>query len=118
MQKPAVRPANPFFGSGPTSKRPRWSVAGLQGALVGRSHRSAQGRRRLVEVCERSRRVVGIPADYRIRMIPRSDTGPFECAMWPLAGERRVDVLASDSFGEGGLPDAEKQLRLSDLRPL
>src|SRR3954469_19789788 len=118
MQKPAVRPANPCFGSGPTSKRPGWSVAELEGALVGRSHRSAEGKRRLVEVCERSRRVLGIPADYRIGIIPGSDTGAFECAMWTLAGERGVDVLAYESFGEGWLTDAEKQLRLSDLRPL
>src|SRR5436305_384974 len=118
MQKPAVRPANPCFGSGPTSKRPGWSVAALEGALLGRSHRSAEGKRRLVEVCERSRRVLGIPADYRIGIIPGSDTGAFECAMWTLAGERGVDVLAYESFGEGWLTDAEKQLRLSDLRPL
>src|SRR3954447_13796645 len=118
MQKPAVRPANPCFGSGPTSKRPGWSVAGLEGALVGRSHRSAEGKRRLVDVCERSRRVLGIPADYRIGIIPASDTGAFECAMWTLAGERGVDVLAYESFGEGWLTDAGKQLRLSDLRPL
>src|SRR3954470_220600 len=118
MQKPAVRPANPCFGSGPTSKRPGWSVAALEGALIGRSHRSAEGKRRLVEVCERSRRVLGIPADYRIGILPGSDTGAFECAMWTLTGARGVDVLAYESFGEGWLTDAEKQLRLQDLRPL
>src|SRR5919206_513063 len=78
MKKPAVRPANPCFGSGPPSKRPGWSVAALEGALVGRSHRSAEGKRRLVEVCERSRRVLGIPGDYRIGILPASDTGTFE----------------------------------------
>src|SRR3954447_5364998 len=118
MQKPAVRPANPCFGSGPTSKRPGWSVAGLEGALVGRSHRSAEGKRRLVEVCERSRRVLGIPADYRIGIIPGSDTGAFECAMWTLAGERGVDVVAFESFGDGWLIDIEKQLELADMRAL
>src|ERR687883_563927 len=118
MQKPAVRPSNPCFGSGPTSKRPGWSVQALDKALVGRSHRSAEGKRRLVEVCERSRRILGIPADYRIGILPASDTGAFECAMWTLAGARGVDVLAYESFGEGWLTGAEKQLRLSDLRAL
>ncbi|HET6522812.1 MAG TPA: phosphoserine transaminase, partial [Geminicoccaceae bacterium] len=117
MQPPAERPANPCFASGPTAKRPGWSLSALEGALVGRSHRAAAPKARLNEVIERSRAVLGVPAGYRVGIVPGSDTGAFEMAMWTLLGGRRgVDVLAWESFGEGWLTDAARQLRLGDLR--
>ncbi len=118
MDEPRRKPANPCFGSGPTAKRPGWSFSALEGALLGRSHRAAEAKARLIEVCERSRRILGIPADYRIGILPGSDTGAFEAAMWSLLGARGVDCLAFESFGEGWLADIEKQLKLSDLRAL
>ena len=116
--RPSVRPTNPCFGSGPTAKRPGWSLAALEGALLGRSHRSTPAKARLQAVCDRSRAILGIPADYRIAIMPGSDTGAFEAAMWTLLGARGVDCLAFESFGEGWLTDLEKQLRLADLRAL
>ncbi len=116
MREPSIRPANPCFGSGPTAKRPGWSTAVLDHALVGRSHRAPEAKARLVEVCERSRRILGIPVDYRIGILPGSDTGAFEAAMWSLLGPRGVDCLAFESFGQGWLQDIEKQLRIRDLR--
>jgi phosphoserine aminotransferase len=110
------RPNNPCFGSGPTAKRPSWLPAVLEGALVGRSHRSSAAKVRLAEVLERSRAVLNLPDDYRIGIVPGSDTGAFEMAMWSLLGARGVDVLAWESFGEGWLTDARQQLRLDDLR--
>jgi phosphoserine aminotransferase len=118
MDEPRVKPANPCFGSGPTAKRPGWSTSVLERALLGRSHRSREAKARLVEVCERSRRLLGIPADYRIGIMPGSDTGAFEAAMWSLLGPRGVDVLAFESFGEAWLVDVEKQLKLPDVRAL
>ncbi len=114
--RPTRRPANPCFGSGPTAKRPGWSVAALERALVGRSHRSAAAKERLAEVLDRSRALLGLPDDYRIGIVAGSDTGAFELAMWHLLGARGVDVLAWESFGQGWLIDARDQLRLEDLR--
>ena len=118
MHQPAARPRNPCFSSGPTAKRPGWSLSALEGALVGRSHRAAGPKARIVEVVERSRRLLGIPADYRVGILPGSDTGAFECAMWTMLGARGVDVLSFESFGEGWLTDIAKQLRLEDVRVL
>ncbi len=115
---PTLRPRNPCFGSGPTAKRPGWSLAGLEGAMLGRSHRAAAPKARLDEVIERSRALLGIPADYRLGILPASDTGAFECAMWTLLGARGVDVVAFESFGDGWLIDIEKQLKLADVRAL
>src|SRR4051794_9679357 len=115
---PTVRPRNPNFGSGPTAKRPGWSLAALEEALVGRSHRATGPKGRLVEVIERSRAVLGIPADYRVGILAGSDTGAFEAAMWSLLGQRGVDVVAFESFGDGWLIDIEKQLKLTDMRAL
>jgi phosphoserine aminotransferase len=115
---PTVRPRNPSFGSGPTAKRPGWSLPGLDAAMLGRSHRAAAPKARLVEVIERSRAILGVPADYRIGILPASDTGAFECAMWSLLGARGVDVVAFESFGDGWLIDIEKQLKLADVRAL
>ena len=114
--RPTRRPANPCFGSGPTAKRPGWSVAALERALVGRSHRSAVAKERIAEVLDRSRALLGLPDDYRIGIVAGSDTGAFELAMWHLLGARGVDVLAWESFGQGWLIDARDQLRLEDLR--
>ena len=113
---PTLRPGNPSFGSGPTAKRPGWSLAALEGALLGRSHRASAPKARLAEVIERSRALLGIPADYRIGILPGSDTGAFECAMWSLLGARGVDVLAFESFGDGWLIDIEKAAASSPKR--
>ena len=115
---PTVRPGNPNFGSGPTAKRPGWSLAALEGALLGRSHRAAAPKARLGEVIDRSRAILGIPADYRIGILPGSDTGAFECAMWSMLGARGIDVVTFESFGEGWLTDIEKQLKLTDARAM
>ena len=114
--RPTNRPANPCFGSGPTAKRPGWSVTVLERALVGRSHRSAAAKERLAEVLARSRALLGLPDDYRIGIVPGSDTGAFEMAMWNLLGARGVDVLAWESFGQGWLNDIRAELALADVR--
>ncbi len=116
MQRPAQRPSNPCFGSGPTAKRPGWSVDALQPALVARSHRSGPAKQRLAAVIEKSRAILGIPDDYVLGIVPASDTGAFEMAMWTMLGARGCDVVAFESFGSGWLTDAVKQLRLEDLR--
>ena len=118
MIEPRTRPANPCFSSGPTAKRPGWSPAVLEGALVGRSHRAAPAKARLAEVIDRSRRLLGIPEEFRLGIMPGSDTGAFEAAMWSLLGPRGVDVLVFDAFGKGWLTDIEGQLRLPDVRAL
>ena len=115
--KPNRRPANPCFSSGPCAKRPGWSPAVLAGALAGRSHRSAVGLARLVEVVERSRAILGIPADWRVGIVAGSDTGAIEIAMWSLLGARGVDMLAWENFGEGWVADVE-QMKLADVRVL
>ena len=116
--KPAQHPARPHFSSGPCAKRPGWSLAALEQALVGRSHRSGPAKGRLQSVINESRALLGIPDDYRLAIVPASDTGAFEMAMWSILGARGVDVLAWESFGRGWLTDAEKQLALEDLRGL
>ncbi len=116
--KPTIRPKNPRFGSGPTTKRPGWSAANLNGEALGRSHRAAIGKGRLKEVIDRSRSLLGIPEDYLMAIVPASDTGAFEMAMWNLLGARGVDVLAWESFGAGWRTDIEKQLKLDDVRVL
>lgn len=116
MMKPTLRPNNPRFGSGPTSKRPGWSAEALDGQALGRSHRAAIGKSRLKDVLDRSRNILGLPDDYRIAIVPASDTGAFEMAMWTLLGARGVDVLAWESFGSGWATDIEKQLKLDDIR--
>lgn len=113
--KPTLRPNNPRFGSGPTSKRPGWSAAALDQASLGRSHRAAIGKGRLKDVLDRSRAILGLPDDYRIAIVPASDTGAFEMAMWTLLGPRPVDALAWDSFGSGWVTDIQKQLKLNDV---
>lgn len=116
--KPAQHPARPHFSSGPCAKRPGWSIGALEHALVGRSHRSGPAKGRLQSVINESRALLGIPDDYRLAIVPASDTGAFEMAMWSILGARGVDVLAWESFGRGWLTDAEKQLALEDVRGL
>src|SRR5882724_13418989 len=113
---PAVRPARPFFSSGPCAKRPGWTPDVLKDACLGRSHRSKHGKAKLKEAIDRTRKVLGVPADYRIGIVAGSDTGAVEVALWSLLGRRGVDVLAWESFGKGWLGDIVQQLRLSDLR--
>ena len=110
--RPAARPANPDFSSGPCAKRPGWSLAALDGALLGRSHRAAGPKARLAEVIERSRAILGLPADWVLGIVPGSDTGAVEMAMWSLLGPRPVDVLAFESFSEAWATDAVKQLKV------
>ena len=116
--KPAVRPANPHFSSGPCAKRPGWSVAVLEGALLGRSHRAKEGKARLAEVIDRTRAVLRIPADWRIGIVPASDTGAVEMALWNLLGPRGIDMPAWESFGLEWVNDVLKQLKLPDVRVL
>jgi phosphoserine aminotransferase len=118
MDKPAVRPANPCFSSGPCAKRPGWSLAALDGAMLGRSHRAAAPKARLVEVIERSRAVLRVPPGWEIAIVPASDTGAIEMAMWSLLGPRGVDVLAFESFSEQWAQDAVDHLKLPDVRVL
>lgn len=114
--KPERKPANPRFSSGPTTKRPGWSVAGLDTESLGRSHRAKQPKSRLKKVIDESKRILGIPDDYLVAIVPASDTGAFEMAMWTMLGARGVDVLSWESFGEGWATDIKSQLKLDDLR--
>jgi len=116
--KPSIRPAVPHFSSGPCAKRPGWSVDSLKGACVGRSHRSKPGKAKLKEVIDRSVRLLGIPADYRVGIVPASDTGAVEMALWTLLGARPVDVLVWESFSQDWATDVTKQLKLADTRVL
>ena len=115
---PAKKPANPNFSSGPCAKRPGYSLDNLKGAPLGRSHRAKVGKVKLKRAIDLTREVLGVPADYRIGIVPASDTGAVEMAMWSLLGARRVDMLAWESFGEGWVTDVAKQLKLKDARIL
>ena len=116
MMKPARRPQNPHFSSGPTSKRPGWSLDALSTEWLGRSHRAKGPKARLQSVIDLSKEILDIPRDYHVGIVPASDTGAFEMAMWSLLGERGVDVFAWESFGQGWLSDVKNQLGLGDLR--
>jgi phosphoserine aminotransferase len=118
LTKPKLRPDVPHFSSGPCAKRPGWTLAALDQALLGRSHRSKPGKSKLADVIDRTRAVLRIPATHRIAIVPASDTGAVEMALWSLLGARGVDVLAWESFGEGWAVDVVKQLRLADARML
>ncbi|WP_225766760.1 phosphoserine transaminase [Inquilinus sp. Marseille-Q2685] len=113
---PGLRPRNPNFSSGPCAKRPGWSLEALQNAALGRSHRAGIGKARLADVIERSKRVLRMPAGWRLAIVPGSDTGAVEMALWTLLGARGVDLLAWESFGEGWVTDVVKQLKLPDVR--
>lgn len=116
--RPATRPVNPCFSSGPCAKRPGWSVAALSNALTGRSHRSAEGRARLGDVIERSCAILGVPEGWRVGIVPASDTGAVEMALWSLLGPRPVDVLAFESFSTLWAQDIVSQLKLDNARVL
>ncbi len=116
--KPATRPDDPRFSTGPTAKRPGWSPENLKDALVGRAHRAKPSKARLKHAIDETRRLLGVPADYRIAIVPGSDTGAMEMALWSLLGARGVDVLAWESFGQGWVTDVTKQLKLTDVRVL
>jgi phosphoserine aminotransferase len=116
--KPTQRPQNPCFSSGPTAKRPGWTPAALETALVGRSHRSKTGKARIQDVIDRSRALLGVPDDYHLGIVPASDTGAMEMALWSLLGARGVDMLSWESFGQGWVTDVTKQLKLADVRVL
>jgi phosphoserine aminotransferase len=118
VTKPGFRPANPNFSSGPCAKRPGWSPAALKNAPLGRSHRAKIGKTKLEQAIDLTREVLQVPADYRIGIVPASDTGAVEMAMWSLLGERGVDMVAWESFGEGWVTDAVKQLKLADARTI
>ena len=113
--KPTAKPSNPCFSSGPCAKRPGWSVEALKDAAVGRSHRAKLGKAKLAEVIDRSRKILGIPENYLLGIVPASDTGAVEMAMWSMLGARGVDILAWESFGAGWGADCKNQLKLADL---
>ncbi|MGE0854618.1 MAG: phosphoserine transaminase [Hyphomicrobiaceae bacterium] len=115
LARPTVRPANPNFSSGPCAKRPGWTTAALAGALTGRSHRSKEGKARLKLAIDKTKAILGVPEGYVCAIMPGSDTGAFEAAMWAMLGARGVDVLAWESFGAIWVTDAVKQLKLPDL---
>ena len=116
--QPTVKPKNPNFSSGPCSKRPGYDVASLQLDTLGRSHRSALGKKALGLACTETARVLGLPEGYRVAVVPASDTGAVEMALWSLLGARGVDVLAWESFGSGWVTDIVKQLKLPNVNKL
>src|ERR1700712_4950487 len=112
--KPGVRPVTPHFSSGPCAKRPGWSLQALTDAALGRSHRAKIGKAKLKRAIDLTREVLEVPADYRIGIVPASDTGAVEMALWSLLGARPVTMLAWESFGEGWVSDVLKELKLKD----
>ena len=116
LSKPAQRPANPNFSSGPCAKRPGWSLDALSDAPLGRSHRAKVGKTKLKQAIDLTREILQVPAEYRIGIVPASDTGAVEMALWSLLGERGVDMVAWESFGAGWVTDVVKQLKLPDAR--
>ncbi len=115
---PDVRPSNPNFSSGPCAKRPGFTLDALSGAFLGRSHRAAEPKARLAEVITLSRSILGMPADWRLGIVPGSDTGAVEMALWSMLGARGVDIVTFESFGEGWATDIVKHLKLADARVL
>ena len=113
---PGLRPVNTQFSSGPCAKRPGWTPDAIKNAALGRSHRAKLGKTRLKRAIDLTREVLQVPADYRIGIVPASDTGAYEMAMWTMLGARPVDCLAWESFGEGWVTDVVKQLKLKDIR--
>ena len=117
-EMPNLRPVNPLFSSGPCAKRPGWSADVLESALLGRSHRSTPGKARLLEVIERSKSLLEIPNDWRLAIVPASDTGAVEMALWSMLGARGVDALVWESFGKTWATDLKSHLKLDRLRVL
>lgn len=116
--KPLQKPANPLFSSGPCAKRPGWTIKNLENAPLGRSHRAKIGKSRLKEAIDRTASILGLPEGYRVGIVPGSDTGAVEMALWSMLGARGVDMLAWESFGAGWITDITKQLKLDDVRSL
>lgn len=116
LTKPETSPVNPDFSSGPCAKRPGYDLTHLNNAVLGRSHRSKPGKSRLLEAITRTRDVLNVPEGWHIGIVPASDTGAYEMAMWSLLGERGLDILGWESFGKGWITDAVKQLKLDDIR--
>tara|TARA_B100002052_G_scaffold293059_1_gene315599 strand:- start:34 stop:1209 length:1176 start_codon:yes stop_codon:yes gene_type:complete len=118
LSEPFVRPQNPCFSSGPCAKRPGWSLQGLSDASLGRSHRATLGKAKLNEVIQRSRAILGIPRNYLVGIVPASDTGAIEMAMWSLLGPRGIDMLTWESFGAAWVRDVTQQLKLNNVREI
>lgn len=116
FERPTTKPASPYFSSGPCAKRPGWSFEALSNAYLARSHRTAEGVKRIHDVIERSKKILGMPADYKLALVPASDTGAIEMAMWSLLGPRGVDMLGWEIFGKMWILDVTKQLKLTDVR--
>ncbi|MEC4816807.1 MAG: phosphoserine transaminase [Scytonema sp. PMC 1069.18] len=116
LSPPTIKPRIPHFSSGPCAKRPGWSVESLKNACVGRSHRSADGKAKLAEVIERSKKILGLPENYRLGIVPASDTGAVEMAMWSLLGKLPLDILAWESFGQEWVKDVVDELQLPNTR--
>lgn len=114
--KPTSRPTNANYSSGPCSKRPGWSTSALEGSLVGRSHRSKEGKARIQGSMELTAKILGLPEDYRIGIVPASDTGAVEMCLWSLLGPKGIDMFGWESFGKGWISDVMKQLKLTDVR--
>src|SRR5690606_10488367 len=113
--KPTRKPANPNFSSGPCSKRPGYDLTRLDTATLGRSHRSALGKAALARACHDTAELLGLPEGYRVGVVPASDTGAMEMALWSLLGPRKVQMFAWESFGEGWVTDVVKQLKLDEV---
>ena len=118
LTKPASKPANPHFSSGPCSKRPGWNLQALENAFLGRSHRAKEGKARLKLAIDKTKAMLGLPSGFHCGIVPASDTGAYEMAMWTMLGARGVDALAWESFGSGWVTDITKQLKLADVRVL
>lgn len=115
-KRPLVKPNRPYFSSGPCAKPPTWSLDSLQQAFLGRSHRAAQGKQKLAEVINLSQEILGIPNDWHVAIVPASDTGAVEMALWSLLGPNPVEAIGFESFGEGWINDLQKQLKLPHLK--
>lgn len=118
VMKPTEKPKNPCFSSGPCAKRPGWSFDALKDAAIGRSHRAKIGKNKLAEVIDRSKKILGIPENYLVGIVPASDTGAIEMAMWSMLGARGVDVLGWEAFGSGWAADCKNQLKIENLNVL
>ena len=114
MNKPDLKPNNPNFSSGPTTKRPGWSIESIKFALLGRSHRSSECKAKLKEVIEKSKSILSLPDNYLLGVMPGSDTGALEAALWCLLGQRGVDILAWENFGKDWVTDVVNQLKIED----